>query len=218
MQQGLKIAEHRGLNLWLLTDKAKEPDRVSQQNPKSLYRVKRSRRRRHVALGSSSFCCGCRWPVLESFQCCKAWLAEIFCLVDLNFFMLRRGSSMILPLCVRRFADETDRITGKSKQISNIPIHLSIYSPNATYCYEQFSPFLLFTLDSWFFLLSWHRPLICFVDGQPESIVEDIENMVRSYVEKPNFIILAISPANQDIATSDAIKLDREVDPSGCGD
>ncbi|KAI3758710.1 hypothetical protein L6452_06281 [Arctium lappa] len=31
----------------------------------------------------------------------------------------------------------------------------------------------------------------------------------------PNFIILAISPANQDIATSDAIKLAKEVDPSG---
>ncbi|KAI5423176.1 Dynamin- protein 1E, variant 2 [Lathyrus oleraceus] len=39
--------------------------------------------------------------------------------------------------------------------------------------------------------------------------------MVRSYVEKPNCIILAISPANQDIATSDAIKLSREVDPTG---
>nr|GFB72402.1 dynamin-related protein 1E-like [Tanacetum cinerariifolium] len=30
-----------------------------------------------------------------------------------------------------------------------------------------------------------------------------------------NSIILAISPANQDIATSDAIKLAKEVDPSG---
>ncbi|KAF9668661.1 hypothetical protein SADUNF_Sadunf14G0026900 [Salix dunnii] len=53
------------------------------------------------------------------------------------------------------------------------------------------------------------------VEGQPESIVQDIEMMVRAYVEKPNCIILAISPANQDIATSDAIKLAREVDPSG---
>uniref|UniRef100_A0A2P2JSQ0 Uncharacterized protein MANES_01G275100 n=1 Tax=Rhizophora mucronata TaxID=61149 RepID=A0A2P2JSQ0_RHIMU len=53
------------------------------------------------------------------------------------------------------------------------------------------------------------------IEGQPESIVEDIESMVRGYVEKPNSIILAISPANQDIATSDAIKLAREVDPSG---
>ncbi|KAE8694645.1 Dynamin-related protein 1E [Hibiscus syriacus] len=39
--------------------------------------------------------------------------------------------------------------------------------------------------------------------------------MVRSYIEKPNCIILAISPANQDLATSDAIKISREVDPTG---
>ena len=32
---------------------------------------------------------------------------------------------------------------------------------------------------------------------------------------QPNCIILAISPANQDIATSDAIKLAKEVDPTG---
>uniref|UniRef100_A0A0E0FR87 GED domain-containing protein n=1 Tax=Oryza nivara TaxID=4536 RepID=A0A0E0FR87_ORYNI len=39
--------------------------------------------------------------------------------------------------------------------------------------------------------------------------------MVRSFIEKPNCIILAISPANQDLATSDAIKISREVDPKG---
>lgn len=32
---------------------------------------------------------------------------------------------------------------------------------------------------------------------------------------QPNCIILAITPANQDVATSDAIKLSREVDPTG---
>jgi dynamin GTPase len=32
---------------------------------------------------------------------------------------------------------------------------------------------------------------------------------------QPNSIILAVSPANQDIATSDAIKIAREVDPNG---
>ncbi|MCO5566313.1 hypothetical protein L7F22_019990 [Adiantum nelumboides] len=30
----------------------------------------------------------------------------------------------------KEISDETDRITGRSKQISNVPIHLSIYSPN----------------------------------------------------------------------------------------
>uniref|UniRef100_A0A6N2M3K5 Dynamin-type G domain-containing protein n=1 Tax=Salix viminalis TaxID=40686 RepID=A0A6N2M3K5_SALVM len=99
----------------------------------------------------------------------------------------------------KEIADETDRITGKSKQISNIPIHLSIYSPNVVNLTLVDLPGLTKVA----------------VEGQQESIVEDIENMVRSYVEKPNCIILAISPANQDIATSDAIKLAREVDPSG---
>lgn len=40
------------------------------------------------------------------------------------------------PAAVRKeIQDETDRITGKSKQISNIPIHLSIYSPNGLYLF-----------------------------------------------------------------------------------
>ncbi|XP_061370534.1 phragmoplastin DRP1E-like isoform X3 [Gastrolobium bilobum] len=82
----------------------------------------------------------------------------------------------------KEIQDETDRVTGRTKQISPVPIHLSIYSPH---------------------------------EGQPDSVVQDIEDMVRSYIEKPNCIILAISPANQDIATSDAIKISREVDPSG---
>ncbi|XP_027362014.1 dynamin-related protein 12A-like isoform X4 [Abrus precatorius] len=82
----------------------------------------------------------------------------------------------------KEIQDETDRETGRTKQISSVPIHLSIYSPN---------------------------------EGQPDSIVLDIENMVRSYIEKPNCIILAITPANQDLATSDAIKISREVDPTG---
>ncbi|XAR63682.1 hypothetical protein NMG60_11023708 [Bertholletia excelsa] len=94
---------------------------------------------------------------------------------------------------------ETDRITGKTKQISNVPIHLSIYSPHVVNLTLIDLPGLTKVA----------------VEGQPESIVQDIENMVRSYVEKPNCIILAISPANQDIATSDAIKLGREVDPTG---
>ncbi|KAJ0645874.1 putative dynamin stalk domain, GTPase effector domain, Dynamin superfamily [Helianthus annuus] len=99
----------------------------------------------------------------------------------------------------KEIQDETDRITGKSKQISPIPIHLSIYSPNVVNLTLIDLPGLTKVA----------------VEGQPESIVEDIEKMVRTYVEKPNSIILAISPANQDIATSDAMKLAREVDPSG---
>ncbi|GJU44936.1 dynamin-related protein 1E-like protein [Tanacetum coccineum] len=125
----------------------------------------------------------------------------------------------------KEIQDETDRITGKSKQISPIPIHLSIFSTNVVNLTLIDLPGLTNVA----------------VEGQPESVVEDIEKMVRTYVDKkinmytptlrcktllmyisltpsfgqPNSIILAISPANQDIATSDAMKLSREVDPSG---
>ncbi|KAG8391444.1 hypothetical protein BUALT_Bualt01G0188400 [Buddleja alternifolia] len=99
----------------------------------------------------------------------------------------------------KEIQDETDRVTGKTKQISPVPIHLSIYSPYVVNLTLVDLPGLTKVA----------------VDGQSESIVEDIENMVRAFVDKPNCIILAISPANQDIATSDAIKLAKEVDPSG---
>ncbi|GAB4861591.1 hypothetical protein Ancab_036784 [Ancistrocladus abbreviatus] len=99
----------------------------------------------------------------------------------------------------KEIADETDRETGRSKQISSVPIHLSIYSPNVVNLTLIDLPGLTKVA----------------VEGQSDSIVQDIENMVRSYIEKPNCIILAISPANQDLATSDAIKISREVDPKG---
>lgn len=99
----------------------------------------------------------------------------------------------------KEIQDETDRVTGKSKQISPVPIHLSIYSPNVVNLTLIDLPGLTKVA----------------VEGQPETIVNDIENMVHSYVEKPNCLILAITPANQDIATSDAIKLAREADPTG---
>ncbi|KAI7987548.1 Dynamin-related protein 1E [Camellia lanceoleosa] len=99
----------------------------------------------------------------------------------------------------KEIQDETDRVTGKTKHISPLPINLSIYSPNVVNLTLIDLPGLTKVA----------------VEGQPENIVQDIENMVHSYVEKPNCIILAITPANQDVATSDAIKLAREVDPNG---
>ncbi|KAK6119346.1 hypothetical protein DH2020_046915 [Rehmannia glutinosa] len=68
----------------------------------------------------------------------------------------------------KEIQDETDRITGKTKQISPVPIHLSIYSPyvvNLT-------------------LIDLPGLTKVAIEGQPESIAQDIEDMVRSYVEK----------------------------------
>lgn len=53
------------------------------------------------------------------------------------------------------------------------------------------------------------------IDGQPKSIVQELENMAREYVKHENVIILAVTPANADLATSDALRLAREVDPTG---
>lgn len=116
-----------------------------------------------------------------------------------EFLHLSRRKFTDFSLVRKEIQDETDRLTGKSKQISPVPIHLSIYSPNVVNLTLIDLPGLTKVA----------------IEGQPESIAEDIESMVRSYVDKPNSIILAISPANQDIATSDAIKLAREVDPTG---
>lgn len=114
---------------------------------------------------------------------------------------LHTGNKKFLDFAMIRseIQQETDRVTGKSKQISPLPINLSIYSPNVVNLTLVDLPGLTKVA----------------VEGQPESIVQEIEDMVRSYVEKPNCILLAITPANQDVATSDAIKIAREVDPTG---
>ncbi|URE10711.1 dynamin-related protein [Musa troglodytarum] len=116
-----------------------------------------------------------------------------------EFMHLPRKRFTDFALVRKEIQDETDRETGRTKQISPVPIHLSIYSPNVVNLTLVDLPGLTKVA----------------VEGQPDSIVGDIENMVRSYIEKPNCIILAISPANQDLATSDAIKISREVDPKG---
>ena len=53
------------------------------------------------------------------------------------------------------------------------------------------------------------------VGDQPPDIEQQIRNMVLEFVRKKNSLILAVSPANTDLANSDAIKIAKEVDPDG---
>ncbi|KAJ3439937.1 dynamin related protein 1 isoform a [Anaeramoeba flamelloides] len=53
------------------------------------------------------------------------------------------------------------------------------------------------------------------VEGQDKNISEKIRNLVLSYIKSPKTIILAIIPANQDLANSAALKIAKEVDPKG---
>uniref|UniRef100_A0A3B3S3R8 Dynamin-1-like protein n=1 Tax=Paramormyrops kingsleyae TaxID=1676925 RepID=A0A3B3S3R8_9TELE len=95
--------------------------------------------------------------------------------------------------------EETERGSGDNKGISPEPIHLKIFSPHV----------LNLTLVD--------LPGITKVPvgDQPEDIESQVQDMILSFISNPNSIILAVSPANSDLATSDALKLAREVDPDG---
>ena len=53
------------------------------------------------------------------------------------------------------------------------------------------------------------------VGSQPEDIEQQIKAMCLKYIENPNSIILAVTAANTDLATSEALKFAKEVDPDG---
>ena len=53
------------------------------------------------------------------------------------------------------------------------------------------------------------------VGDQPPEIEFQIRDMLMQFVTKENCLILAVSPANSDLANSDALKVAKEVDPQG---
>uniref|UniRef100_A0A8C9SZ88 Dynamin-1-like protein n=1 Tax=Scleropages formosus TaxID=113540 RepID=A0A8C9SZ88_SCLFO len=50
---------------------------------------------------------------------------------------------------------------------------------------------------------------------QPKDIEVQIRDLILKYISNPNCIILAVTAANTDMATSEALKVAREVDPDG---
>lgn len=53
------------------------------------------------------------------------------------------------------------------------------------------------------------------VGDQPSNIEARIREMVLEYIRPANCIILAVSPANSDLATSDGLQMAQVVDPEG---
>ncbi|KAM9100188.1 dynamin-2 isoform X10 [Sarcophilus harrisii] len=94
---------------------------------------------------------------------------------------------------------ETDRVTGTNKGISPIPINLRVYSPHV----------LNLTLID--------LPGITKVPvgDQPMDIEYQIRDMILQFISKESSLILAVTPANMDLANSDALKMAKEVDPQG---
>ncbi|KAK9846015.1 hypothetical protein WJX81_008471 [Elliptochloris bilobata] len=90
-------------------------------------------------------------------------------------------------------------LKAKGKAVAPEPIQLTVFSPNVPNLTLVDMPGLT------------KVP----IDGQPKSIVRELEDMARSYIKGDNAIILAVTPANADLATSDALHLAREVDPAG---
>ncbi|XP_028256710.1 dynamin-2 isoform X1 [Parambassis ranga] len=94
---------------------------------------------------------------------------------------------------------ETDRITGSNKGISPIPINLRVYSPNV----------LNLTL------IDLPGMTKVPVGDQPQDIEHQIRDMLQQFITKESCLILAVTPANTDLANSDALKISKEVDPQG---
>ncbi|XP_064463925.1 dynamin-like isoform X6 [Ornithodoros turicata] len=99
----------------------------------------------------------------------------------------------------KEIEDETDRVTGSNKGISNVPINLRVYSPHVLNLTLVDLPGLT------------KVP----VGDQPADIENLIREMILGFIRKENCLILAVTSANQDLATSDALKLAKEVDPEG---
>uniref|UniRef100_A0A8C9SUG7 dynamin GTPase n=1 Tax=Scleropages formosus TaxID=113540 RepID=A0A8C9SUG7_SCLFO len=94
---------------------------------------------------------------------------------------------------------ETDRVTGQNKGISPVPINLRVYSPHV----------LNLTL------VDLPGMTKVPVGDQPADIEHQIRDMIMQFVTKENCLLLAVSPANSDLANSDALKIAKEVDPQG---
>uniref|UniRef100_A0A3B3SH95 Dynamin-1-like protein n=1 Tax=Paramormyrops kingsleyae TaxID=1676925 RepID=A0A3B3SH95_9TELE len=94
---------------------------------------------------------------------------------------------------------ETDRVSGVNKGISDEPIHLKIFSPHVVNLTLVDLPGIT------------KVP----VGDQPKDIEVQIRDLILKHISNPNCIILAVTAANTDMATSEALKLAREVDPDG---
>jgi replication fork clamp-binding protein CrfC len=53
------------------------------------------------------------------------------------------------------------------------------------------------------------------VGDQPQDIEQQIRSMLMEFITKESCLILAVSPANTDLANSDALKIAKEVDQQG---
>ncbi|XP_048404507.1 dynamin-1-like protein isoform X1 [Stegostoma tigrinum] len=95
--------------------------------------------------------------------------------------------------------NETERVSGGNKGISAEPIHLRIFSPHVVNLTLVDLPGMT------------KVP----VGDQPRDIEVQIKDLILRYISNPNSIILSVTAANTDMATSESLKIAREADPEG---
>ncbi|KAK3928129.1 Dynamin-1-like protein [Frankliniella fusca] len=93
----------------------------------------------------------------------------------------------------------TAKLAGGNKNISSQPIVLKIFSPN------------VLTLT----LVDLPGITKVAVGDQPEDIEDQIVDLINKFIENPKSIILAVIPANTDMAANDCLKMAKRVDPEG---
>ncbi len=94
---------------------------------------------------------------------------------------------------------ETDRELGNNKGISEKQLRLKIFSPHVLNITMVDLPGIT------------KVP----VGDQPSDIEARVRTMILSYIKHETCIILAVSPANADLANSDALQMARIADPDG---
>ena len=115
-------------------------------------------------------------------------------------FEERKGKKFTDFIKVRETIEAlTDEVCGKDKNILDKPIVLNVYS--------QTCPDLT--------LVDLPGVTRVPIEGQPKNIEEITKNMAIRYIEDPLTIILCVIAANSDIATSDGLKLAKEIDTTG---
>jgi dynamin 1-like protein len=99
----------------------------------------------------------------------------------------------------REIERETENGAGSNKGICNDPISLKFFSTSVLSLTMVDLPGLTKVA----------------VGEQPEDIEMQIKELILRFIQNPNSIILAVSPANADMATSEALKIARDIDPDG---
>jgi len=99
----------------------------------------------------------------------------------------------------REIEKETDRVAGSNKGICPDPISLKFYSTSVLSLTMVDLPGLTKVA----------------VGEQPDDIENQIKELILKFITNPNSIILAVSPANMDMATSESLKIARDIDPDG---